>query len=423
MKRFCLAIAILVPLASGRASAQSTIPVEFTAPVSGAFIEDIYPITLTNPEYPSFLVLWGVGSGTEAVPIQILDYASSLAAYADDTASVISGPIPSILNPRNAAVAPLNDSGLDSVVIANQGLDESPWPGTTDTLLLATPSGQLVDESALLPQRPAYTHDVSAGVIGHAGHVGIFFNNIYSEPDTPPKFVVDDMQGDFVKSPSRLPAALHSTYPTYTSSALVDVNGDGLADLVLGPEDNLVKTPRVFLNPGGGHFELATKIKLPVSPLPATAGLYSTELAGPVTLDIRPIHLSSPNYADLVVVSTTASYSGYAIQILINDGTGHFTDQTQALIPGVATSAVSGTDTAYWVKRAWVFDHGGTEDIVTESAGDLTAPSQVFANDGTGHFTLAASMTGISIANVAVIGGAPTLIETNYQTIALAPYP
>jgi hypothetical protein len=73
--------------------------------------------------------------------------------------------------------------------------------------------------------------------------------------------------------------------------------------------------------------------------------------------------------------------------------------------------------------RHWVFNHNGIPDIVTEALTLNTVPSQVFTNDGTGHFTLAESVTGLAIANVAVIGGAPTLIETDYQTITLAPYP
>src|SRR5579862_2144059 len=140
MRHWC-AIFVAVTLALGQASASSTIPVEFSAPVSGAYIEDIYPVSLTNAQYPALLVLWSVGDGTQAVPIQILSYDSTQAAYTDNTANIISGKIPSILNPRNAVLAKLNDSSYDSVVIANQGLDASPWPGTTDTLLLATPSG------------------------------------------------------------------------------------------------------------------------------------------------------------------------------------------------------------------------------------------------------------------------------------------
>jgi hypothetical protein len=70
-----------------------------------------------------------------------------------------------------------------------------------------------------------------------------------------------------------------------------------------------------------------------------------------------------------------------------------------------------------------VFKRNGVPDIVTEAATFDTVPSQVFKNDGTGHFMLAKSVTGMAIANVAMIGGAPMLIETDYQSITLVPYP
>jgi hypothetical protein len=419
--RYWCTILVAVTLAVGQASASSPIPVEFSAPVPGAYIEDIYPISLTDAQYPALLLLWSVGDGTQAVPIQILSYDSTQAAYTDNTANIISGTVPSILNPRNAVLAKLNNSGYDSVVIANQGLDASPWPGTTDTLLLATPSGQLIDRSFLLPQQLAYTHDVSAGVINRSGYVGIFVNNIYSEPNTPPKYIIDNLRGKFKLG--SLPTALKSTYPAYTSSALVDVNGSGVSSLVLGAEDLTVSTSKVYLNAGAGSFKKS--ITLPASPLPPTEGLYSSTPSGPTILDIRPINISSPKYADLVVVSTTGNYTGYAFQILINNGKGQFTDETATRVSGAPTFSVSSSAAAasYWLKRAWVFNHNGTSDIVTEALTFNTVPSQVFTNDGTGHFTLAESVTGLAIANVAVIGGAPTLIETDYQTITLAPYP
>jgi hypothetical protein len=422
----CLIIVLAVLLVLGKAAAAPTISVNFTAPVSGAYIEDIFPITLTNAQYPALLILWAVSDGTQAVPIQLLSYDPTQSAYIDNTAKIISGPVPSILNPRNAVIAKLNNSGYESVVIANQGLDASPWPGTTDTLLLATRAGQLVDHSSLLPQKLAYSHDVSAGVINHSGYVGIFVNNIYSEPNTPPKFIIDDLRGDFTKSPGDLPSVLQSTYPAYTSSALVDVDGSGRSALVLGSEDLTVSRSKVYLNGGGGHFENSIPIKLPNSPLSPTEGLYSTQPSGPTILDIRPINISSLKYVDLVVVSTNGNYTGYAFQILINDGTGHFKDETTARVSGAPISGEGGSSAAagsYWLKRAWVFKRNGVPDIVTEASTFDTVPSQVFKNDGTGHFILAKSVTGMAIANVAMIGGTPMLIETDYQSITLVPYP
>jgi len=412
------------------AASVESISVPVTPPVPNAYIEDIVPITLNQTGYPYLIILWAVSDGTESVPLQILGYDQTLNAYVDQTAQVIQGAVPQILNPRNFIVRNLNKSGYPSILIANQGLDASPWPGATDTLLLSTSSGQLFDASSSLPQSLAYAHDVSSGIIAK-NRIGIFVNNIYSSPMTPPYFLVDDFSGKFPDQRSLLPPAVINKFPypaAYTSSALVDLMGRGLADLVLGQEDLIAGRSLVYLNPGNGNFSGVLPIYLPNSPLPDTAGLYSNTEIGPVILDIRPINSMSSKRSlaskitDLVVTSTTGNYEGYAFQILINDGTGHFKDRTTELVSGAPSEQIS-QNPNYWVKRAWVVNVNGVSDIVTESGGDLSAPSQVFLNDGSGHFTLSTSVTGQSFANFAYIGGTPTLIETNYSTITLVPFP
>jgi hypothetical protein len=360
-----------------------------TPPASNAFLWEIVPFTLDGNLY--LMMFWTVNYGGSAVPLQVLKYDPSSNSFSDDTSSIFSGAVPSVNNPRNVTVTDLNGDGEPDFVIAKQGLDRSPWPGTTDTLLLSTPSGQLTDASGNLPQTLAYSHDVSSGVINHAGVKGVFVNNVYSQPNTAPYYLISNGNGTFTNvSASFLPSSLHSTYPTYTSSALVDLTDDGVADLVLGAEDLTQGPSEVYLNPGNGDFSAATPIALPAPPLPATAGLYNSTPSGPTVLDIEPIHISSSAYDDLVVVSTTGDYEGFSLQILINDGTGHFTDQTASRLLGAPSAGVYPAGSGLggiWDVHAFVDAlNGNGPDIITEGHG---LPSQVFLNDGTGHFNLA----------------------------------
>ena len=61
--------------------------------------------------------------------------------------------------------------------------------------MLSNSAGQFVDASALLPQSFAYTHDLSSGVIDSAGDKAIFFNNVYSQPNTPLWYVIANGTG------------------------------------------------------------------------------------------------------------------------------------------------------------------------------------------------------------------------------------
>ena len=69
------------------------------------------------------------------------------------------------------------------------------------------------------------------------------------------------------------------------------------------------------------------------------------------------------------------------------------------------------TNFLQWIVRSFVVDLNGdgASDIVVQGN---NGPSEVFLNDGSGHFNLAYAVTNPAIMAVATIEGTPTLIET-----------
>jgi uncharacterized protein YjdB len=103
---------------------------------------------------------------------------------------------------------------------------------------------------------------------------------------------------------------------------LADVDGDGLADVIAGYGHGSA-TSWVYFNQGDGRLSLDAKRALPPGPYGVNNSMhvktYSLDINGDGALDLVIIYTRFQPY-----------YGGYAFQILINDGTGSFRDESRA---------------------------------------------------------------------------------------------
>jgi hypothetical protein len=264
----------------------------------------------TNPQPTPITILAGDGKGH----------------FTDRTAQIVDGAVPSPIGPRRTVFADFNGDGRPDVFIADTGLDAQPFPGYPNTLLLSEPGGRLVDASANLPRAPDYTHSAAAADVDGNGTVDLYAGNLsfpFVGTRVGPQILLNDGTGRFRVSDGALPddpvvpGAQH-----YDGAGFADVNGDRAPDLVLVGSSNGAN--RLLLNDGHGRFH-----DLPGA-LPAKPwGLDSEGLI------VTPLDVNSDGRVDLLLGYTQSrpSYVGHRIQVLVNNGSGVFSDETDARLP------------------------------------------------------------------------------------------
>lgn len=341
-----------------------------------------YPFHGSNPVGQPALLMLGKADGT---------YAPAPAGMLPSTFTTV--------HPREVLQADFNKDGLMDLFVADHGYDATPFPGAQNKLLLGKAGGGYIDASANLPQLSDFTHSATTGDINGDGNLDIFVGNMDSQASPVASYVLlGDGTGKFTKTNAGLPlesgGLLHRLTGGFgfTSSLLVDLNGDGRPELVLGNEGSTFNREYrsvVFWNNGGSYSAGA------MSYLPQ--GYFGDTR---IVHDIAAMDLDGDGDQDLLLLSSestpsTAYADGWALDVLRNDN-GKFVDATLDHFKAAdSREGLPGQDSnvgaSQFIRLMDVNGDGSKDIVITQFMNDPPTANTpiVWINDGFGHFEVA----------------------------------
>ncbi|MDC0184279.1 VCBS repeat-containing protein [Rhodobiaceae bacterium] len=239
--------------------------------------------------------------------------------------------------PREIQFADFNLDGYLDIYIADQGYDDTPFPGHKNLLYLSNSDGDYNDSSNLVERNwydgyQAITHSASVGdidgdsypdiLVGETGPVYIQFNKegldfeATSKGNQIPEEVTEfnDSEGSYVRQSF--------------SYLLTDINNDGVLDFISGAAVG-GDFSYILYQDGKGNFDYNTKVELPNS---------SFDKNGE-TIDIASADINGDGLRDLLLTQIRKpegefTYAENGLQILIQNQDGTFNDETSSRLIG-----------------------------------------------------------------------------------------
>ena len=264
-----------------------------------------------------------------------------------------SGRLPNdVHDSEDVGVADFNRDGRPDIVIVSE--DDQ-----TNELYFNQPDGRFSREGTRLPVTGTSNAVLVADFDGDGSPDILIGNNGQNE------ILINDGNGDFTRETgARLPTLEDVTQDV----ELGDVDGDGDLDLLVGNEDR----NRLLINDGTGVFSDESEARIPLRGTPEeTREADFGDIDGDGDLDIL--------FANVNAFVAGADATN---RLLVNDGTGRYTDETGDRLPDDANRSFDGD--------FFDLDRDGDLDIITSNANALQGagtPYEVYLNDGSGIFT------------------------------------
>jgi hypothetical protein len=249
------------------------------------------------------------------------------------------------------------DGDLDIVIVSEDD--------QVNELYVNDDAGGFTDESARIPVTGTTNGLVVADLNGD-GHPDLLLANNGQDA-----LLINDGAGGFLdETTARLPVSEDVTQDL----ELGDVDGDGDPDLVVGNEG----PNGLYINDGTAHFTDESRDRIPLRDTPEeTREADFGDVDGDGDLDI-------------LFANVGAFVAGADVRnrLLINDGRGYYTDETDARLPPDSASSFDGDFRDV--------DGDGDLDILTGNSDvDLSqrriadSPYRAYLNDGSGRFSVA----------------------------------
>ncbi|MDA8852684.1 VCBS repeat-containing protein [Hyphomicrobiales bacterium] len=275
-------------------------------------------------------------------------YPAILENNGDGTFSVveIKNQTSKFIGPMIAEFADFNKDGRLDIFLGASGRDTDPFPGGQNTIFMSNSDGTYTDSPELLPQVKNFTHDATIGDVNGDGYPDIYASNVSTYPgqegkETLPQLLLSqngptfesiNLEGTiFDSSIIKTVDGVGKSGNFYNSSLLVDLNNDGILELVLGHSGgakSISSKNIIVYQDGKGNFQDDTFQELPNA-------LWEDA----VNVDIKSTDINSDGLPDLVISQTNYDpyYDGRNLQFLIQQSDGTFKDETNDRLIGFKT--------------------------------------------------------------------------------------